>query len=156
MPLIGLLPAGVHRAVLRVAEQARRCWWRLRKPTLRGVAIAAFDDRGRVLLVRHSYRMRDEWHLPTGGCRRGEEPMEAGMRELAEETGLRAKNMREVGTDCFNLHGATNNVTILAAQTSGEARADGREIREVRWTDPAALPASVPQWARAYIERAAG
>ncbi|WP_236672392.1 NUDIX domain-containing protein [Croceicoccus sp. YJ47] len=156
MPLIGLLPAGVHRAVLRVAEQVRRRWWRLRKPTLRGVAIAAFDDGGRVLLVRHSYRMRDEWHLPTGGCRRGEEPMEAGVRELAEETGLRAGDVREIGTDCFNLHGATNNVTILAIRAQGEARADGREIREIRWADPRALPPSVPQWARGYIEQAAG
>jgi len=57
-------------------------------PAVLGVAGAVFDDKGQVLLVRHSYA--PGWQLPSGGVGRGEHPDTALRRELAEEVGLPA------------------------------------------------------------------
>ncbi len=56
------------------------------------VTIVALDDDERVWLVREFlYPLQTaEWFLPTGAVERGEEPLAAAQRELAEETGLRA------------------------------------------------------------------
>lgn len=53
------------------------------------VAVAAiiFDDEGRILLLKHTYR-KFEWGLPAGGLEHGEKPEEAVAREFREETGL--------------------------------------------------------------------
>jgi ADP-ribose pyrophosphatase len=56
------------------------------------------DERERVLLVRQ-YRLpaRDYlWELPAGRLDPGETALEAARRELAEETGYRARRMRKL------------------------------------------------------------
>src|SRR5262245_6409997 len=55
--------------------------------------ILAVDDRRRILLVRQ-YRVpirKRLWELPAGKLDRGEKPLQAAKRELAEETGYTAK-----------------------------------------------------------------
>jgi 8-oxo-dGTP pyrophosphatase MutT (NUDIX family) len=52
-----------------------------------GAAAVIFDERGRVLLVRHTYG-RLNWNPPGGIAQPGEEPSAAARRELEEETGL--------------------------------------------------------------------
>jgi 8-oxo-dGTP pyrophosphatase MutT (NUDIX family) len=52
-----------------------------------GSAAAIFDDRGRVLLVKHTYG-NFNWSLPGGLALPAEEPSLAAARELQEETGL--------------------------------------------------------------------
>ncbi len=46
------------------------------------------DPAGRALLVRFAFPDRVVWACPGGGIEEGEEPSEAIIRELAEETGL--------------------------------------------------------------------
>jgi 8-oxo-dGTP diphosphatase len=53
-----------------------------------GSAAAIFDDRGRVLLVKHTYGNLN-WSMPGGIALPVEEPSVAAARELEEETGLR-------------------------------------------------------------------
>ena len=62
-----LIPAPLHRAALVVAHQVRLRWWRIRKPLLLGCRVMAFDDQGRVLLIRHSYGS-GRWMLPGGSA----------------------------------------------------------------------------------------
>ncbi len=61
-----------------------------------GAACAVFDDRGWVLLVRHTYG-RLNWELPGGGAEAGEAPDQTALRELLEETGLRGDLDRLTG-----------------------------------------------------------
>jgi 8-oxo-dGTP diphosphatase len=53
-----------------------------------GVVGVFFDDKKRVLLVKHSYRGGGKWRLPGGYAKAKEHPKEAIEREVKEETGL--------------------------------------------------------------------
>ncbi|MEE2952266.1 MAG: NUDIX domain-containing protein [Pseudomonadota bacterium] len=59
------------------------------RPMTLGVRVAAFDESGRLFLVRHTY-VRG-WHLPGGGVDPGETIEAAAHRELAEEGNLSAQ-----------------------------------------------------------------
>ncbi|MFJ2217715.1 methyltransferase, FxLD system [Streptomyces sp. NPDC101062] len=54
-----------------------------------GAAAVITDEAGRVLLGRNS--VRGMWELPAGGVEPGESAVQAAVRELAEETGLVAR-----------------------------------------------------------------
>jgi putative (di)nucleoside polyphosphate hydrolase len=61
------------------------------------VGLAIFSKKGHVLLGRRAGVRKDEtryaWQMPQGGVDRGEEPAEAAIRELHEETGLEEKHV---------------------------------------------------------------
>ncbi|MGW3204729.1 NUDIX hydrolase [Streptomyces sp. NPDC001135] len=63
------------------------------EPTAETLAagVLLFDEQDRVLLVDPTYK--PGWEFPGGVVERGEAPARAGMREVAEETGIR---LREV------------------------------------------------------------
>lgn len=61
---------------------------RLNDQFLIGVTGIIFDDDGRVLLFRHTYRDTDSWSLPGGYIKAKEHPKEALEREIKEESGL--------------------------------------------------------------------
>lgn len=49
-----------------------------------------FDEQGRVLLLKHTYR-KFEWGIPAGGLEYNEQPDKAIVREFFEETGMQIK-----------------------------------------------------------------
>lgn len=59
---------------------------RLMSPTFSIGAVALIEHDGRVLALRQTHRKG--WSLPGGLVDRGEQPDEAVVREVAEETGL--------------------------------------------------------------------
>jgi ADP-ribose pyrophosphatase len=64
------------------------------------VGLLPLLDRDTVLLVRQ-YRYvagRPTWEMPTGGVHPGETLEQAAQRELAEETGHRARRLRHLST----------------------------------------------------------
>ncbi len=64
---------------------------RMYRPKFRAaVAAMIFDERGRILLFKHTYR-KFEWGIPAGGLEYGEQPERAIVREFLEETGMQIK-----------------------------------------------------------------
>jgi 8-oxo-dGTP pyrophosphatase MutT (NUDIX family) len=101
------------------------------------VGVVVLDDEGRVLLVgQHRYTLDAmSWEIPEGGVPAGESALDGAIRELREETGVRATDWRELG----RLH-LSNSVSDEAgvlfsarAITHGQAEPDGTEQLEVRW-----------------------
>lgn len=139
--MLSRLPPPLHRALLRIAQPIRLRIWGLMRREVRGCGVLAFDDAGRLLLVRHSYHQPDRWLLPGGGLARGENPVEAGTRELLEETGCHLADGLWIGTDLRRMPGGwLNRIELVAGRSKGTPRADGREIAEAAWFALDALP----------------
>jgi 8-oxo-dGTP diphosphatase len=61
---------------------------RMSRPKFRAaVAAIIFDEQGRILLFKHTYR-KFEWGIPAGGLEYDEQPEKAVVREFYEETGM--------------------------------------------------------------------
>lgn len=138
--MLHLIPAGLHRALLRLAHGVRRRWWRLARPELTGVCVIARDDAGRVLLLRQSYGTT-RWVLPGGGVGRGEHAATAAAREFREEAGCDLAGLTFAGISTEELHGTVNHVHVFTALMVGASQVDGREIVEARLFGLDALPA---------------
>ena len=150
--MLHLIPAPLHRALYRIADRVRRCWWRLYKPTRHSVFVVAFEG-GKALLVRHSYGP-PVWTLPGGGRRLSEDPAAAMAREFREELQSPLSDMRllasAVRTDC----GSANHRHVFFAELAGTPRPDRREIMEARLCDPSELPANTTRWAAENVRLA--
>ncbi len=55
-------------------------------------------DGGKVLIIRHA---RGEWIMPKGHLEPGEEPRQAALREVREETGLEAQIIAPLGETSY-------------------------------------------------------
>ncbi len=51
----------------------------------------------KILLLKHTYRDKYPWGIPSGWLKRGEQPMEALQREIKEETGMVVENAIRYG-----------------------------------------------------------
>lgn len=148
--MLRLIPAPAHRLALRLAHRLRVVWWRWRKPALAGVRVIALDGDDRVLLVRHAYGS-GKWMPAGGGLRRGEDPLAAALRELAEEAGCGLDRPWLLATREEPLAGTINRVHLVAGRITGTIRPDGREVIEARLFSAQALPADVPASFAAHL-----
>ena len=72
-----LLPMWVHVLATRLIQPKFQA----------GVSALIFDEMGRVLLFKHTYR-KFEWGIPGGGLEYKEQPPNAMVREFYEEVGM--------------------------------------------------------------------
>jgi len=118
---------------------------------LPGTSAIVHDPHGRVLLVRRGDNGR--WSLPAGMIDSGEQPTEAVVREVFEETGIHVtvESLGGVATHpvlypngdhCEYLH-----VWFRCRPAGGTARADGDESLEVGWFAESELP-PLDEWSR--------
>lgn len=145
--MLRLIPPALHRQLYRLAYELRRRWLRVRGGTLFGCSIAVRDNRGWLLMVRHSYGS-GEWQFPGGGVGRDEPPEVAIRREIAEELSFSVDELALLGIVEESYHGATNVVHVFVGLAQGLPRPDGREIVEARFFPPDGLPAGLGQGAR--------
>jgi 8-oxo-dGTP diphosphatase len=122
---------------------------------LPGVTAVVRDDQGHVLLMRRA----DDgtWGLPAGMIEPGEQPADAVLRELFEETGVLAEIERIGGVGIHQSvypngdHCQYLTVWFRCRAIGGHARPDGDESLEVGWFAPDALPESLGERSRHRI-----
>jgi ADP-ribose pyrophosphatase YjhB (NUDIX family) len=88
-PAMSRLPERIPKMkqkILRAARGGAKIYWRIRQPMTVGVRTFVFNEKGAVLLVRHTYM--DGWFLPGGGVHKGEPLARAALREAEEEVGV--------------------------------------------------------------------
>jgi len=139
--IVARLPAGLHRWLLRTLQPWRLRLWGILGREVEGVMVLGFADDGRLLLVRHSYHLPDQWLVPGGGRARGEDPIRAATREVAEEACCTLTEAVWLGQVKRPMpQGWLNRIEVVTGRISGAPRADGREIVEVALHDPDMLP----------------
>ncbi|MCP2329562.1 8-oxo-dGTP diphosphatase [Hamadaea flava] len=124
---------------------------------LPGVSAVVVNDAGHILLGRRSDT--GQWSLIAGAIDPGEQPADAIVREIEEETGVHVVVERLVGAA---MHPVTYpngdrcqylNIWFRCLAVSGEARVNDDESLEVGWFPPHALP-DMPAWERLRVETA--
>ena len=92
-------------------------------------------DDGRVAVV-HRPRY-DDWTLPKGKLEPGESFEEGALREVEEETGLRARLVRELPAVEYSVRGRPKEVRYwLMDVDSDPGFAPNDEVDELRWLAP--------------------
>lgn len=118
---------------------------------IRVAAYAVISDGGRVLLAHWNEHGRSGWTLPGGGLEPGEDPADAAVREVQEETGYDAEldgligvNSHVIPTDQRNTgRGPLQALRIVyrAHIAGGSLRNEvGGSTDEASWFDLSEIP----------------
>jgi ADP-ribose pyrophosphatase YjhB (NUDIX family) len=122
-----LLPMWVHVLVTRLIQPKFNA----------GVSSLIFDEQGRVLLFKHTYR-KYEWGIPGGALEYREQPTEAVVREFHEETGMQIEVIRLLRVASAREFPHLG-ITYLCKITGGEFK-PSHEISEMKYFDVNDLP----------------
>jgi ADP-ribose pyrophosphatase YjhB (NUDIX family) len=129
----------------------------LLRPMTLGVRGVAFDEEGRVLLVKHGYT--PGWHFPGGGVERGETCEQALTREMAEEACVALEPPLQLHGLFHNINmSPRDHVAVYVARrfrVTGERKPDG-EILAARFFTPEALPEDTTRGTRARLAEILG
>lgn len=98
----------------------------------RAIGVVPLHEDGTITLVGQFRYTMDEysWEIPEGGCPQGESPIEAARRELQEETGLLAAQIRPLGGEFQLSNSLTDERASLFLATDlsqGESSPEGTE-----------------------------
>ncbi|MFJ8579799.1 NUDIX hydrolase [Micromonospora sp. NPDC093277] len=124
---------------------------------LYGVSGVVTDDAGRLLLARRSDNGR--WAIPAGMIDPGEQPADALLREVYEETGVTVEIDRIGGVATHRVVYPNGdaceylNVWFHCRAVGGTPTADGDESLAVDWFGPDDLP-ELDDWSRLRISTA--
>lgn len=136
------LPVVVRRALYRLAYAVLRVYWFVSRPTVTGVKFLLTDGED-VLLVRHTYGPRS-WDVPGGSLKRGEAPLSAVRREVAEELGILDAGWSALGQVDGRMHGRVDRMLCFAAEVRDPAlTVDRGEIAVAQWFRRDELPLDV-------------
>lgn len=106
-------------------------------------AVVAVDEDGRICLLRQYRPVMGAWmwEIPAGKRDAGEAPEVTARRELAEETGLTAREWGDLGP-IWPSPGFCDEVIHLYSARElafGPAHPESDELLEIHWVEPAAL-----------------
>jgi len=109
------------------------------------VAVIARDNEGKILLIKRKIEPgKDKWALPSGFMELEESPIEAALRELTEETGLKGKSKRLIGVYPNNseIHGHLITIIYEVKILRGNLCA-GDDAKEAKFFNSNQLPSIV-------------
>ncbi|WP_261624430.1 NUDIX hydrolase [Nesterenkonia marinintestina] len=125
-------------------------------PAVRGVVVRRTADEPEVLLVRRTDSGR--WTVTSGILDPGEQPAVGAVREIEEETGVRARPVRVAGVFASHLieypHGDRCRYldTVLEMEAvGGEPRVNDEESVDVGWFPVSELPEPITDDQRMVI-----
>lgn len=121
------LPLWVHFLAAKIVRPKFRA----------AVAALIFDEQGRILLFKHTYR-KFEWGLPAGGLEHREQPVDAIKREFLEETGMKIQ-VKKLLTAISAREDHHLSMIYLCKIVSGEFK-ESNEISEMRYFPVNELP----------------
>ncbi|MEK6751331.1 MAG: NUDIX domain-containing protein [Chloroflexota bacterium] len=112
---------------------------KLARPRFRAaVAALIFDEQGRILLFKHTYR-NFEWGIPAGGVEYREQPADAIVREFYEETSMQIEIERLL-TVVSAREDHHISMVYLCRIVSGEFK-ESHEISEIKYFSVDEMPA---------------
>lgn len=104
-----------------------------------GVRALVVNERGQVLLVRHTYG--PGWHFPGGGVKQHETTCAAALREMYEEAGVKTHDTPTLmGVYHHTICGADDYVALYVIHSFVQHDVHSPEIAELCWADPDRLP----------------
>ena len=69
-------------------------------PLRKGVGVALINNNNQIFVAKRIDNPNDFWQIPQGGIDKGENPMEAALRELKEETSIKSvKLIRQINDE---------------------------------------------------------
>lgn len=130
--------------------------WLLSPKFTVGVAALVRDDEGRILLLRHTYRLARPWGLPGGGLKPGETLEECLRRELREEIGMEVE-IEALLSAAAHFDRRLIDMIFACRPAPGNSLYTFRpnsEIAEARFFHPDALPQDLSKGMRTLIATA--
>jgi len=113
-------------------------------PHIHPCVIVLVRRAGEVLLTRKREWPEGRYSLVAGFVEFGECLEEAVAREVLEETGVRVKNVRYVGSQSWPFPSQLM-AGFIADYDGGEVRVEEKELEDARWFPLTALPTLPPQ-----------
>lgn len=113
-------------------------------PHIHPCVIVLIHRPGELLLARKAEWPAGRYGLVAGFLDCGECFEEAVTREIAEETGLRVRDIRYLGSQCWPFPSQVM-AGFVAAWEGGELQVDHKELEDARWFPLNALPQLPPR-----------
>lgn len=136
------LPSWVHFLAAKIGRPRFRA----------AVAALIFDEQGRILLFKHTYR-KFEWGIPAGGLEHREQPIHAIRREFLEETGMQIQVERLL-TAISAREDHHISMIYLCTIMSGKFK-ESHEVSEIKYFPVDELPARMLSAEKELIQWAA-
>ncbi|MCU7492147.1 MAG: NAD(+) diphosphatase [Bacteroidota bacterium] len=114
-------------------------------PRISPAVIVAITNKNRILLARASRFKSNMYSVLAGFVEAGETFEDCIRREIMEEANIGVKNIKYFGSQPWPFPDSLM-VGFTAEYASGELRADGVEIVELKWFSPEGIPAIPGKW----------